>query len=176
MSVLPIRLYGDPVLREKAGEITRVDNSIIELVRDMFDTLKEAQGLGLAANQVGVLKRVFVVNLSHVKEGESPFAIINPVMQDKTGEIIGEEGCLSIPGIYEDVLRAQKVTFKGLDLSGKEIIIQGEDLLSRVMQHELDHLNGILFIDHLSKIKREQLDIKLNKISEKVLVSKKSSF
>lgn len=176
MSVLPIRLYGDPILREKAAEITRVDNSVIELVRDMFDTLKDAQGLGLAANQVGVLKRVFVVNLSHVKEGESPFAIINPVMVDKTGEIIGEEGCLSIPGIYEDVLRAKKVTFKGLDLTGQDIIIQGEDLRSRVMQHELDHLNGILFIDHLSKIKREEINSKLNKISEKVLVSKKSSF
>ncbi|OGC74926.1 MAG: peptide deformylase [candidate division Zixibacteria bacterium RBG_16_40_9] len=176
MSVVPIRLYGDPVLREKATEITRVNDSIIKLVADMLDTLKEAQGLGLAANQVGVLKRVFVVNLSHVKEGETPFAIMNPVLMDKAGEIIGEEGCLSIPGIYEDVLRAKKVTFKGLDIAGKEITIQAEDLLSRVMQHELDHLNGILFIDHLSKIKKEEIDFKLDKISEKSLESKRSFF
>ncbi len=176
MSVVPIRLYGDPVLREKAAEITRVDDSILKLVADMFDTLRQAQGLGLAANQVGVLKRVFVVNLSHVKEGESPLVLINPVLTDKAGEIIGEEGCLSIPGIYEDVLRAKNVTFKGIDLTGKETIIQAEDLLSRVMQHELDHLNGILFIDHLSKIKREEIDTKLDKISEKSLESKRSFF
>ena len=176
MSVLPIRLYDDPILRQKALEISMVDDSIVKLVQDMFDTLKEAQGLGLAANQVGVLKRVFVVNLSNVKEGESPLAIINPVLIDKSGETIGEEGCLSIPGIYEDVLRAKKVTFKGLDIAGKEITIQAEDLLSRVMQHELDHLNGILFIDHLSKIKKEEIDFKLDKISEKSLESKRSFF
>jgi len=176
MAVLPIRIYGDPVLRQRAVEILKVDDSVVKLVSDMFDTLKQENGLGLAANQIGVLKRVFIVNLSHVKEGEKPFAIINPVMLDKSGEIIGEEGCLSVPGIFEDVVRAKRVTFKGIDISGKEITIQAEDLLSRVMQHELDHLNGILFIDHLSKIKREQIDSKLNKISEKSLEVKKSSF
>ena len=175
MAVLPIRIYGDPVLRQRAAEILKVDDSVVKLVSDMLETLKQENGLGLAANQVGVLKRVFVVNLSHVKEGEKPLAIINPVLVDKAGEIIWEEGCLSIPGIFEDVVRAKKVTFKGIDISGKEITIQAEDLLSRVMQHELDHLNGILFIDHLSKIKREQIDSQLNKISEKALEVKKSS-
>lgn len=176
MSVLPISIYGDPVLRERATEILKVDDSIIKLVSDMFDTLKQESGLGLAANQVRVLKRVFIVNLSQVKEGETPFAIINPEIVDKSGEIIGEEGCLSIPGIFEEVVRAKRVTFKGLDVSGKEITLQAEDLLARVMQHELDHLNGILFIDHLSKIKREQIDSELNKIYEKSLEVKKSSF
>jgi len=176
MSVLPIRIYGDPVLRERAKEIPQVDDSVVKLITDMFDTLKQENGLGLAANQVGILKRVFVVNISHVKEGEKPFALINPILVDKASEIIGEEGCLSIPGIFEDVVRAKKVTFKGLDLNGKEIEIKAEDLLARVMQHELDHLNGILFIDHLSKIKREEIDSKLNKISEKSLEIKKSSF
>ncbi len=175
MAVLPIRIYGDPVLRQRADEVPKVDDSVVKLISDMLETLKQESGLGLAANQVGVLKRVFVVNLSHVKEGEKPFAIINPVMLDKSSEIIGEEGCLSIPGIFEDVVRAKKVTFKGLDVSGKEITLQAEDLLARVMQHELDHLNGILFIDHLSKIQREQIESKLNKISEKILEVKKSS-
>ena len=175
MVVLPIKIYGDPVLRQRAGEIPKLDDSVVKLVSDMLETLKQENGLGLAANQVGVLKRVFVVNLSHVKEGEKPLAIINPVLVDKAGEIIGEEGCLSIPGIFEDVVRAKKVTFKGIDISGKEITIQAEDLLSRVIQHELDHLNGILFIDHLSKIKLEQIDSQLNKISEKALEVKKSS-
>ncbi len=176
MAVLPIRLYGDPVLTKKAAEVEKVDESVLKLVQDMFDTLHKAEGLGLAANQVGVLKRVFVVDLSGVKPGENPVTLINPVMLEKSGEIIGEEGCLSIPGVYEDVLRAKKVTFKGWDLSGKEKIIPGEDLLSRVMQHELDHLNGILFIEHISKVRKELLETKLNKISEKSLVSKKMFF
>ena len=175
MAVLSIRIYGDTVLRQRAVEIPKLDDSVQKLVSDMLETLKQENGLGLAANQVGVLKRVFVANLSHVKEGEKPFAIINPVLVDKAGEIIGEEGCLSIPGIFEDVVRSKRITFKGLDMDGKEIEIKAEDLLARVMQHELDHLNGILFIDNLSKIKREQIDSKLNKISEKSLEVKKSS-
>lgn len=166
MAVLPIRIYGDQVLRQRAAEIPKLDDSVVKLISDMLETLKLENGLGLAANQVGVLKRVFVVNLSHVKEGEKPFAIINPMLVDKAGEIIGEEGCLSIPGIFEDVVRSKRVTFKGLAVDGREIEIKAEDLLARVMQHELDHLNGILFIDHLSKIKREQIDSQLNKISE----------
>lgn len=164
MAELPIRIYGDPVLRQKAQKVSQIDAAVIKLVQDMFDTLRQASGLGLAANQVGSLKRVFIVDLSRVVPSSKPLVFINPVLLKSEGEQVGEEGCLSIPGIYEDVPRFKKVTFSAQDLSGQEFTLEGTDLLARVMQHELDHLNGILFIDHLSEVIRENLGPRLKQL------------
>ena len=161
MAVLPIRIYGDPVLKRKAKEIMKPDASVIQLVQNMFDTLRQASGLGLAANQVGSLQRVFIVDLSKVLPSSTPMVFINPVILNSEGEQIGEEGCLSIPGIYEDVPRFKKVKFSAQDLSGQEFTLEASDLLARVMQHELDHLDGILFLDRLSEVVRANLATKL---------------
>src|SRR5574341_1327649 len=164
MAVLPIRIYGDPVLRKKAKDIAKPDATVIQLVQNMFDTLRQASGLGLAANQVGSLQRVFIVDLSKVVPSSTPMVFINPVMLNSEEEQIGEEGCLSIPGIYEDVPRFKKVKFSALDLSGTEFVIDASDLLARVMQHELDHLDGILFLDRLSEVVRANLTPKLKQL------------
>jgi peptide deformylase len=164
MAVLPIRIYGDPVLRQKAEKVSQVDSAVIRLVQDMFDTLRQASGLGLAANQVGSLKRVFIIDLSKVIPSSKPVVFINPVMLKSEGEQVGEEGCLSIPGIYEDVPRFKQVTFSAQDLSGKEFTLEAMDLLARVMQHELDHLNGTLFIDRLSEVVRTNLASRLKQL------------
>ena len=164
MAVLPIRIYGDPILKHKSKEIVKLDSSVIKLVQDMFDTLRQASGLGLAANQVGSLQRVFIVDLSKVVPSSKPRVFINPAMLNSEGEQIGEEGCLSIPGIYEDVPRFKKVKFSALDLSGKEFVLEASDLLARVMQHELDHLDGILFLDRLSEVARTNLAPKLKQL------------
>jgi len=164
MAVLPIRIYGDPVLRKKAKEIAKPDAAVIQLVQNMFDTLRQASGLGLSANQVGSLQRVFIVDLSKVVPSSTPMVFINPAILGSEGEQIGEEGCLSIPGIYEDVPRFKKVKFSALDLSGQEFVIEASDLMARVMQHELDHLDGILFLDRLSEVVRANLAPKLKQL------------
>ncbi len=164
MAVVPIRIYGDPVLRKKAKEIAKPDASVIQLVQNMFDTLRQASGLGLAANQVGSLQRVFIVDLSKVVPSSTPMVFINPAMLNSEGEQIGEEGCLSIPGIYEDVPRFKKIKFSAQDLSGQEFTLEASDLLARVMQHELDHLDGILFLDRLSEVVRANLAPKLKQL------------
>ena len=164
MSVLPIRFYGDPVLRQKAKTIEKLDSGIITLVQDMFDTLHQASGLGLAANQVGALKRVFVVDLSKIIPSSKPLVFVNPILLESEGQQIGEEGCLSIPGIYENVPRYKNVKFSAQDLSGREFSLDASDLLARVLQHELDHINGTLFIDHLSQVVRNGLASKLNNL------------
>src|SRR4030067_1151285 len=164
MAVLPIRIYGDPALRQRAKEIKEIDSGAIRLAQDMFDTLRQASGLGLAANQVGCLQRIFVVDLSKVIPESKPVVLLNPVMLKSEGEQVGEEGCLSIPGIYEDVPRFKKVKFSAQDLSGKEFSLEASDLLARVMQHELDHLDGILFLDRLSEVIRTSLAPKLKNL------------
>jgi len=167
MIVLPIRIYGDSVLRKRAKEITLVDEKIRKLASEMLGTLKNAGGIGLSANQVGEEKRIFVVDRSHFLVDESPLIIVNPVVVDSRGEQIEEEGCLSIPGTYADVNRPLELTIKGIDLNEKEIIVEAKGFLSRVLAHEIDHLNGILFIDHLSSIKRKLLSKKLKKLSDR---------
>ena len=165
MAALPIRIYGDSVLRKRAKKITRVDEKVRKLASEMLGTLKNAGGIGLSANQVGEEKRIFVVDRSQFLVDESPLIIVNPVVVDSRGEQIEEEGCLSIPGTYADVTRPLELTVKGIDLNEKEIIVETKGVLSRVLAHEIDHLNGILFIDHLSSIKRKLLSKKLKKLS-----------
>jgi len=166
MAILKLSKYGDPVLRRRAEEITVIDEEIKKLASDMVETLKSIGGVGLAANQVGVSKRIFVIDRTHIDGEEEALIMINPELVESSGKQVIEEGCLSAPGIYEDVTRAFKVKVRGLNLEGNEIEIEGERLLSRALLHEIDHLNGVLFIDHLSTIKRKLLGKKLRKISE----------
>ncbi len=148
MAVLPIRLMHDPVLRQKARRVKSIDGPTQRLVDDMLESMHAASGAGLAAPQVGVPLRVAVIQLPEEEE----IVLINPQMIRKTGEILGVEGCLSIPGYVADVRRAEKVRVKALDRHGKEFRLKGEDLLARVLQHEMDHLNGVLYIDYLDSL------------------------
>lgn len=144
MAIRMIRLEGDPVLREVAKPVREITKNIIKLLDDMAETMYDADGVGLAAPQVGVPKRVIVMDC-----GDGLIEMINPEIISKEGEQIGPEGCLSIPGVTAEVARANKVVAKGLNRHGKEITVEGEGLLARCIQHEIDHLNGILFIDYV---------------------------
>lgn len=134
----------DPVLREKAKPVASITPNIQKLLTDMADTMYDAEGVGLAAPQIGILKRVIVMD---VGDDHGLIELVNPEIVSKEGEQFGPEGCLSIPGLSGDVRRAHKVKVKGLDRNGKEIEIEGTDLLARCIQHEIDHLNGVLFTD-----------------------------
>ena len=152
MAILPIRTFGDPVLRERAREVERVTDSHKRLIADMIDTMRDAPGVGLAANQVGVLERIFVWEVD-----EEFGAVINPVIVRRSEQIdIGEEGCLSLPGLYYDVARPDEVSLEGLDVNGEPVVLEGTELLARVIQHEVDHLDGVLFIDHLPEETRKE--------------------
>lgn len=145
MTVLPIRIFGDPVLREPARLVESFDPTLARLADDMIETMQEAPGVGLAAPQVGRSIRLVVFDI-----GEGPRALVNPVLSGFDGEQVGDEGCLSIPGLYFSVKRALKVRADGFDVAGKPVVIEGEELLARVLQHEVDHIDGVLFIDRLS--------------------------
>ena len=165
MAVLSIRIYGDPVLRKRAKEITRVDERLRKLASEMLRTLKDAGGIGLAATQVGEELRMFVVDRSQFQLEDSPLIVINPAIVDSCGEQTEEEGCLSLPGTYADVTRPLELTVKGMDLDEKEIVIEAKGTLSRVLAHEIDHLDGVLFVDHLGSLKRRLLSKKLSQLS-----------
>ena len=155
MAVLPILKLPETVLRQEAREITEIDGKLQRLIDDMTETMYAAPGLGLAANQVGQLQRLIVFDLSH-KEGRPREikVVLNPCIVAGEGEITHEEGCLSVADFSAEVRRQAQVLVKGLDREGKPIEIIGEGLLAIVLQHEIDHLNGILFIDHISRLKR----------------------
>ena len=146
MSVLPVRIVPDSILREKAKRIKTITHSLQRLIDDMVETMHDAGGVGLAANQVGVLRRVIVIQLP---EDEEPRVFINPEILRVEGEREVEEGCLSIPGYRGLVNRAVKVRAKGLDRNGKGVRVVAEELLAQALQHEVDHLDGILYIDHV---------------------------
>jgi peptide deformylase len=153
--MLDIRLLGDPILRQRAEEVEEIDDDLRQLAEEMFETMYTEEGIGLAAPQVGVSKRLFVMD---VREDEAePQAVVNPVILEQSGSERGEEGCLSLPGLIGTVERPAQVVIEGLDLDGKPLRIEAADLLARCIQHEIDHLDGVLFIDHLSPIKRRML-------------------
>lgn len=155
MAILPICKLPDPVLRQEAGEITEINGKLQRLIDDMAETMYAAPGLGLAANQVGELQRLIVFDVSHKDGGPRNLQVVlNPCLVAGEGEISREEGCLSVPDFAAEVRRQAQVLVKGLDREGKPIEITGEGLLAVVLQHEIDHLNGILFIDHISRLKR----------------------
>ena len=145
-----ILTYPEPFLATKALPVRSVDGRIRELVRDMFDTMYDSKGIGLAAPQVGVGKRVIVVDISPVEEESKPLALVNPEIVGKQGQVEGMEGCLSVPGVEGMVCRYESVTVRGKNESGAPVTIEANGLLSRVLQHEIDHLDGTLFIDRLS--------------------------
>lgn len=165
MAIRPVRIYGDPVLREKSRPIPGFDDSLRELVADMYQTMAAYNGVGLAANQVGVAQRVLVIDLPIDDETRVRFALVNPELSERAGNETGEEGCLSIPGIYEDVKRAKKLRVRGLNEHGKPLDFVAEGFLARAIQHEVDHLDGVLFVDRLSLLKRQFLKGPLEALS-----------
>lgn len=166
MAVREIIKYGHPVLRMKAKPVEKIDDTINILVEDMIDTMIAAEGIGLAATQVAELVSVCIVNMGLIKEGTSPKAFINPEILKVEGSCVMEEGCLSIPDIREKVTRPEKIRVKYLDLGGVAHEEDCDGMLARVLQHEIDHLNGVLFIDRISPMKRKLLSKKLKKIAE----------
>ncbi len=161
MAILNILHYPDERLRRKAAPVARVDDRIRRLVDDMLETMYDAPGIGLAAVQVGELSRVVVIDVSEDKN--DPLVLINPEILHKEGEIRMEEGCLSVPSIYEPVTRARKVRARALDRDGRPFEIEAEDLLAVCIQHEIDHLDGKLFVDYLSELKRQRVRKKMEK-------------
>ncbi len=157
MSIRPVRIFGDPVLRQPAVEVTSVDAALRELIADMRETMKAYGGVGLAANQVGVAQRVLVVDVPVDENERAEHALINPVLKRRTGSQSAEEGCLSIPGIWEEVTRAERILVTGLDEEGRPVELDVEGYLARALQHEIDHLEGALFVDRLSPLKRQFL-------------------
>ena len=154
----------DPILRKKCEPLEKVDNDTKKLMDDMLETMYAAPGIGLAAVQVGILKRVIVIDLAKEDEPKKPLYIINPKILWKSEELISrEEGCLSIPGHFAEVARPSKCKVQYLDYNGKTQIIDADDLLSTCIQHEVDHCDGILFIDYLSKLKKDMILKKLIK-------------
>lgn len=149
MSILGIRVLGSPILRQSTSRVTSFDGEFQSLVDDMFETMYRANGIGLAAPQVGRLEQVAVVDVEH-----NPLVIVNPEIVAQQGTIKGEEGCLSIPEVYGDVERSALVTVRALDRHGQPFEIEAQELLGRCLQHEIDHLHGRLFIDYLSMLKR----------------------
>lgn len=145
MAIRNIREIGDSVLTKVSKEITEVDRKLLVLVEDMLDTLYDANGVGLAAPQVGILKRLVVIDVS--EEGDSPIILINPEILETGGEQIGDEGCLSVPGKVGTVIRPNYVKVKAYDKNMKEFILEGTELLARALCHEIDHLNGVLYVD-----------------------------
>jgi peptide deformylase len=159
MAVLKIRTFGDPVLRQQARPVERITALHRKLIADMFDTMRDAPGVGLAAPQVGVLERIFVWELE-----EESGVIINPRIVTRSSETVsGEEGCLSLPGVVYDVDRSVEVVVEGIDSNGDPVRITSEEMLARIFQHEIDHLDGVLFIDHLpEESRREALGVLRN--------------
>jgi peptide deformylase len=155
MALLPIRTYPDEILRRKAGPVDKVDRTIRELIDNMVETMYEAPGIGLAANQVGKPLQVVVIDLRKQEEQNGLIVLVNPCVLAADGEMVYEEGCLSVPEYYADVKRYEHVCVRGLDANGKPVQIDASGLLAVVLQHELDHLNGRLFIDRINPIARD---------------------
>jgi len=164
--IYPIVKFGDPVLEKPAAEVTSFDEEIQKLVADMFESMYAARGVGLAAPQIGVSKRIAVVDITFKEDPHAQLVLINPVILHKEGRQRSSEGCLSIPEFREDVTRAKTVTVRAQDLSGKYFEHTGEDLLARAFQHETDHLNGKLYISHISAVKRDLIKRKIKKLAK----------
>ncbi len=148
MAVLPIRTVPDPVLREKSKRIRTVDKSIQKLIADMMETMFDAPGVGLAASQVGVPLRLIVIALPE----QEKICLINPEVVKRKGERLVDEGCLSVPGYIGQIKRSETVTVKGRDQQGKEVRIKADELLAQALEHEIDHVNGVLYLDHLASM------------------------
>lgn len=167
MAILPILTAPDPILKQKAEPVEQVDDAIRTLLDDMLETMYDAPGIGLAAPQVGVLKRVIVVDVASEEDGPQPLKMVNPVVTWESEEIgVYEEGCLSVPKSYSEVERPSEIKVAYLDEQGAEQQLEADGLLATCIQHEIDHLNGTLFIDHISRLKRSLILKKLTKLKK----------
>jgi peptide deformylase len=163
MALLEIKNCLDPVLRKMCLPIENINGELVTLAENMVETTLAAPGVGLAANQIGLSLRLFVVNIGVETDKENLIAVVNPVITAMEGSELGEEGCLSIPDVLAEVNRARQIEIKGLDLDGNEVRYEAQGYLARAFQHEMDHLNGILFWDNLGKMKRDILKRKFKK-------------
>lgn len=152
MTLLPLHLLGSPVLRRPSSEVAVVDDEVRQFIDDLFETMDAAKGIGLAANQVGVTRRVAVIDADGKR-----FVMVNPVIRSAEGRARAEEGCLSIPELYAEVTRPDRIVMEALDRDGNPFRLEAEGLVARAVQHEIDHLDGILFVDHVSPLKRQLL-------------------
>jgi peptide deformylase len=171
-----IRVYPDSVLRTKALEIENIDGRVVSLADDMAETMYAAPGVGLAAPQVGVSERLIVVDVRHPEGEKELITLVNPEIIEMEGRVEGEEGCLSLPGIREYVPRASKVLVRGHDLNEQQREIEAEGLLAVALQHEIDHLEGILFIDRISRLKRGIAERKMRKLMREAQTSEKKDY
>ncbi len=162
--IYPIVKYGQEVLDRPAAPVTVFDAELEKLVADMFDTMYAAHGVGLAAPQIGIAKSLCVIDISSNEKPSDRIILANPVVTAAEGKQTDEEGCLSLPNFRASTVRPMKATVRGLDVTGKEITLEGEGLLARAFCHEIDHLNGILFINHLSMLKRDSIRRKVKKM------------
>ncbi len=167
MAVLEILKYPHPILKKRCETVVQIDEELKKLIHDMRETMYEAGGIGLAASQVGVSRRVIVLDVSPIDPQGSFFTLINPKVVSEEGEIDHEEGCLSVPDCLEKVKRKEKVCVRGLSPEGMEIEIKGEGILAIALQHEIDHIDGILILDRMSRLKREIYRNKLKKEKRK---------
>jgi peptide deformylase len=164
MNAVTLRVFGDPVLRDVAEEVQDIDAKLVELTHAMADEMYAAAGLGIAAPQVGIRKRLFVYDM---QDGKGPLTIVNPVIKESSGEWTYDEGCLSVPGLSWEIIRPREIHMTGYDLDGNEVSIDGTDLFARLCQHELDHLDGVLLLDKLPDDQRaEGMKILRNRILE----------
>lgn len=167
MTKLDIITIPDPLLRTKSAEIERIDDELVKFTEDMLETMYDAPGIGLAAVQVAIPRRVLVIDIAREDEEKNPYVMINPKILHKGDEMRSyEEGCLSIPKIYAEIERPDKIEVEYLDANGDKQHLRADGLLSTVIQHEVDHLDGMLFIDYLSKLKRDRLIKKFSKIKK----------
>lgn len=175
MTIYNIYKYGASILREKSEEVKNIDDEIRQIVSNMFQTMWSYDGIGLAANQVGIAKRIIIIDVSHYIPDFIPTALINPEIIETEGEIVMEEGCLSVPGIYEELKRPEKIKVKFQTVENETQVWECGGILSRAIQHEIDHLNGVLFPDLLTPVKRKMLSGKLKDISKGIPVGKNKS-
>ncbi len=167
MTIKPLIILPDPILRQVSNPVERVDSDIRKLAEDMLETMYDAPGIGLAAIQVGVPRRLLVIDVAREGEEKQPLVFINPeIVASSDGRSVYEEGCLSIPDYYAEVERPAAVTVRSIDREGKEQLTEAEGLLATCLQHEIDHLNGVLFIDHISRLKREMVIKKFTKAAK----------
>jgi peptide deformylase len=168
MAIRPLVILPDALLRKTSETVTTVTSEIRALADDMLETMYDAPGIGLAAIQIGVMKRVVVIDLAKPEEEKTPMVFLNPEVIAESDELnVHEEGCLSIPEYYAEVERPERVTVRYLGLDGKSHLLDADGLLSTCLQHEIDHLNGVLFIDYLSKLKRDRVNRKFAKAARR---------
>ena len=162
--IRPIVLWGSEVLDNPSAPVTNITGEEVKLIQDMIETMYKAPGVGLAAPQIGVSKRIMVTDTTSGEKKDRLFTLVNPEIVETEGEQFEDEGCLSIPGFSASVLRPKKVVIRGLDLNGKDVVIEGSDLLARAFCHEMDHLDGKFFLDHISFIKRDMIKRRIKKL------------